>query len=306
LGLLASAFFSATFILNRAMSLSGGHWAWSASLRYGYMLAFLFGWFLLRKGPGKTLEILKLFAEHLLFWLTAGTIGFGIFYSGLCLAADHAPGWVIAATWQSTILATPIVLFFFGRRVPRHGVIFALLIFAGILLVNLQPHLGELSLKHLTYGVIPVFVAAFAYPTGNQLLNIAKHGGQARIPGINSPLLQDAPACVLLMTLGSIPFWIVLLVLCEPPPPEKGQWLNTAVIALSSGVIATSIFYQARNATKRPYLLAAIDATQSGEVVFSLLGEILLLSGIWPSFSGTFGLLLIVGGLTAYVLKDTA
>ena len=37
-GLLAAFFFSSTFVLNRAMSLGGGHWVWSAALRYGYAL----------------------------------------------------------------------------------------------------------------------------------------------------------------------------------------------------------------------------------------------------------------------------
>ena len=34
LGVLSGAFFSSTFILNEVMSVSGGHWLWSASLRY--------------------------------------------------------------------------------------------------------------------------------------------------------------------------------------------------------------------------------------------------------------------------------
>ena len=37
LGLLAGAFFSSTFILNELMSNAGGHWFWSASLRYIFM-----------------------------------------------------------------------------------------------------------------------------------------------------------------------------------------------------------------------------------------------------------------------------
>ena len=41
LGLLSSAFFSATFILNRAMSLSGGHWVWTSSLRFVHMFFLL-------------------------------------------------------------------------------------------------------------------------------------------------------------------------------------------------------------------------------------------------------------------------
>jgi hypothetical protein len=33
IGVLAALFFSSTFLLNRAMSLAGGHWVWSAGLR---------------------------------------------------------------------------------------------------------------------------------------------------------------------------------------------------------------------------------------------------------------------------------
>ena len=41
IGVLAALFFSSTFVLNRAMSLDGGSWVWSASLRYGWMTLFL-------------------------------------------------------------------------------------------------------------------------------------------------------------------------------------------------------------------------------------------------------------------------
>ena len=37
LGLLSGAFFSSTFVLNELMSAAGGHWFWSASLRYVFM-----------------------------------------------------------------------------------------------------------------------------------------------------------------------------------------------------------------------------------------------------------------------------
>jgi hypothetical protein len=40
LGILAGAFFSTTFILNEVMNLEGGHWVWSASLRYVFMVFF--------------------------------------------------------------------------------------------------------------------------------------------------------------------------------------------------------------------------------------------------------------------------
>ena len=41
LGIIAGAFFSTTFVLNELMSVSGGHWLWSASLRYFFMILFL-------------------------------------------------------------------------------------------------------------------------------------------------------------------------------------------------------------------------------------------------------------------------
>src|SRR5512147_1589270 len=81
LGTLAALFFSSTFILNRAMSLAGGHWAWSASLRFGFMLVFLIVLILITQGRKALADIENVFLQHWRFWIIAGTIGFGIFYS---------------------------------------------------------------------------------------------------------------------------------------------------------------------------------------------------------------------------------
>ncbi|MFC1829971.1 multidrug resistance efflux transporter family protein, partial [Thermodesulfobacteriota bacterium] len=246
------------------------------------------------------LDAIKIFIKNIKFWLFVGSIGFGIFYSMLCYAADHAPGWVVAGTWQFTVIATPIVLFLFREKVPRRGIFFSVLIFIGILLIQFYKIENDFAMRHFLYGVIPVIVAAFAYPMGNQLLNFAKHGNHSFIPHIDSPVLQNAPTCVLLMTMGSIPFWILLLLITNPPPPLKSQILHTGIVAISSGIIATSIFYKARNSTTSPYVISAIDATQSGEVVFSLIGEILLLNGTFPGLTANIGLLIIVGGIVGY------
>ena len=53
----------------------------------------------------------------------------------------------------------------------------------------------------------------------------------------------------------------------------------------------------ADNASK----LAAVDATQSMEVVFSLIGEIVFLKGAIPSPLGLFGVVLTMLGLGAYM-----
>lgn len=305
LGLLSAAFFSVTFILNRSMSLSGGHWVWSSSLRYFYMFFLLVFLIIINRGIDYLRDVIKIFIKNSIFWLISGSIGFGTFYSLLCYAADHAPGWVVAGTWQVTVIATPVVLLLFKEKVPRYGVFFSFLILLGVLLIQFYNAESELALKHIIYGVIPVVIAAFAYPTGNQLLNFAKHGNHALIPHIDSPLLKHAPTCVLLMTIGSIPFWILLLVIIGPPPPLKGQLINTGIVAISSGIIGTSLFYKARNASKSPYIISAVDATQSGGVIFSLAGEILFLNGVLPNLTGGIGIIIIVMGIIGYSLRTS-
>ena len=69
-----------------------------------------------RQSPGL---IFRLFLRNWKFWIITGSIGFGGFYSLICFSADHAPGWVVAATWQLTIIATLVVLICFGRSFPK-------------------------------------------------------------------------------------------------------------------------------------------------------------------------------------------
>jgi drug/metabolite transporter (DMT)-like permease len=267
------------------------------------MFFLLISLILVNRGVNYLRDIITIFIRNTKFWLVAGSIGFGIFYSLLCYAADHAPGWVVAGTWQFTVIATPIVLLLFKEKVPRYGVFFSFLIFIGILLIQFYNKGSELSVRHIIYGVIPIVIAAFAYPVGNQLLNFAKHGNHSLISHIDSPILKDSPTCVLLMTMGSIPFWVLLLVIVAPPPPLKNQLISTGIVAISSGIIATSIFYKARNASKSPYIISAVDATQSGEVIFSLAGEILLLNGALPNLTGGIGIIIILVGIIGYSMR---
>jgi drug/metabolite transporter (DMT)-like permease len=300
LGTLAALFFSSTFILNRSMSLAGGHWAWSASLRFGYMLVFLIVLILITQGRKALAEIKTVFLQHWRFWILAGTIGFGIFYSLVTFSASYAAGWVIATTWQVTILATPLVLYFFGRKVPNTGLLFIGIIFIGIVLVNIE-HAQITSLWDVIFSAVPVLIAAFAYPIGNQLVWEARLGENKRLPHITHPILENGLARVLLLTLGSLPFWILFLALASPPAPSQGQLLSTALVALFSGVIATTIFLYARHLAQQSYEIAAVDATQSMEVVFSLIGEIVFLQGALPSMLGLIGVALTMLGLGAYM-----
>jgi len=309
IGILAALFFSSTFVLNRSMSLAGGHWAWTASLRFGYMLLFLGLLLGVTRGWCALVQVWQVFCSHWFFYIVSGTIGFGFFYSLITFSSAYAAGWVVATTWQITVLATPIILFFFGRKVPGKGLLFTGVIFLGILLVNVE-HAASVSQlsssglgvwKIVLYGALPVLVAAFAYPLGNQLVWEARLGENKRLPHIDHPILENGFARVLLLTLGSIPFWLILLFVAAPPPPSTGQLLSTALVALFSGVIATTLFLYARHLCQQPYEIAAVDATQSMEVVFSLIGEIAFLGGVLPGPLGLAGIGLTLLGLVAYV-----
>jgi drug/metabolite transporter (DMT)-like permease len=299
IGLLSGLFFSATFIINRMMSLEGGHWVWSAALRYGYMVLFLMIGLPLFRGGAALRATLRLFGAHWKFWVMAGSIGFGGFYALICFSADHAPGWVVATTWQLTIIASLFVLMVFGRRFPGKTWIFSGIVFAGVLMVNLTLFkLG--NLQGLLQGALPVLVAAFCYPIGNQLVWEAQRGRRF-LPHIQSAAMDNPFNKVLLLSLGSLPFWCLLVAVIQPPPPAAGQLAHTALVALFSGIAATSLFLFARSLARRASELAAVDATQSSEVVFALLGEVLILDAAWPTGLAVAGVGLVFGGLVLFI-----
>jgi drug/metabolite transporter (DMT)-like permease len=300
IGVLAALFFSSTFVLNRAMSLEGGHWVWSASLRYFWMLGMLVVWLAVTGKARLGLSAFRLFFRYWIFWTVAGSVGFGIFYALITFSSVFAPGWVVAATWQTTILATPLVLLGFGRRVPLKALALTLIIFAGVVLVNLE-QATQSGAREVLMGALPVLVAAFAYPFGNQLVWEARRGEKSFLPFIDDPAMDDPFCRVLLLTIGSLPLWAVLILCTAPPPPSMGQVAQTALVALCSGVIATSLFLVARHSAGSTAELAAADCTQSMEVVFSLAGEAVLLGHVMPGLMGWTGILLTMVGLTLYV-----
>jgi drug/metabolite transporter (DMT)-like permease len=161
IGILSGLFFSSTFILNRLMSLEGGHWVWSACLRYAYMILFLTALISIFQGVRATGRLWRLFVRHRTFWVISGSIGFGGFYSLICFSADHAPGWVVATTWQLTILASLVILMCFGRSFPRRIWLFSSIVFLGVLMVNVS-HADITSANALLMAVFPYCLPLFA------------------------------------------------------------------------------------------------------------------------------------------------
>ena len=179
------------------------------------------------------------------------------------------------------------------------GVLLLCVTFAGIVLVNLDRRDGE-TLSSVV-GVLPVLVSAFAYPIGNQLVQEGRNGGRGWIPHLDSPITASATARVLLLTLGSVPYWLLTLLLPHPARPTSQQVLGTAVVAVCATVIGTSIFLRARQSVGRDAdAIAKVDATQAGYTTFSLGGEVLFLGALLPGPQGWVGLVLTLGGLAAY------
>lgn len=356
LGLLSGAFFSSTFVLNELMSSAGGHWFWSASLRYVFMLFLLTLMIGIRSGMARVHELFNIFCAHWRFWCLTGSIGFGVFYTGICYAADHVSGWVVAATFMFTVVSSLLVLIAFGQRFDKKFVFYALLVFVGVLLANISEGLhggtDDTALSDLLlYGALPALIAAFSYPIGNQLVwqasfNAKKNAAEqeqhallaqaaldmhetphneqvqtisppaptdtrggmlsawiARIPVIETQLLTDAFNKVWLMTLGSLPFWLVLGLIVHPELPQFSQVMNTFLVALFSGVAATSIFLYAREHATTSSEVAGVDATQASEIIFALIGGMILLGSPLPSALGLFGIALIIIGLILFA-KD--
>src|ERR687898_252397 len=80
----------------------GGAWEWTASLRYLMLLPLLAVIVGARRGLAPVLATLRAQPKRWLLW---STVGFGLFYAPLAFAVAAGPGWLLAGTWQITILA---------------------------------------------------------------------------------------------------------------------------------------------------------------------------------------------------------
>ncbi|MBP2242512.1 hypothetical protein J2Z40_003088 [Cytobacillus eiseniae] len=300
LGFFAAFFFAFTFVLNRSMELSGGSWIWSASLRYIFMVPFLLVLVIGRRNLKPLLQEMKRKPGRWLIW---SFVGFGLFYAPISFAAAYGPGWLVASTWQITLLSGALLspLFFEMKqtgngqmkvrgKIPFIGLAMSLLILIGVGMMQME-QAGNLTRKELALSILPVIIASFAYPLGNRKM-MEVCGNRL-----------DAYQRVLGMTLASLPFWFLLSIYgaATVGPPSGGQLYQSLLVALTSGVIATVLFFKATDLVKgNMQKLAAVEATQSFEVLFAVSGEILLLSAPLPSYLSWVGMLFVVLGMVLH------
>ncbi|NYE09230.1 hypothetical protein F4694_006087 [Bacillus niacini] len=301
LGTLAAFFFAFTFIINRSMELEGGSWIWSASLRYFFMVPFLLLIVFWRKSLKPLLVEMK---NNPRAWLLWSIVGFGLFYGPICFSAAYAPGWLIASTWQITIISGSLLAPFFLEtvvtqqgpvkikgKVPMKSLALSSIILLGIILMQVERAADSLSLIEVLLGVLPVIVASFAYPLGNRKMMDVCEGR------------LDVFQRVLGMTLASMPLWIVLAIygLFTVGPPSVGQSIQSGIVAITSGVIATVLFFQATDLVRgNMQKLGNVEATQSISVLFVVIGELILLKAALPSIISWTGIMLVMAGMVLH------
>ncbi|WP_332833796.1 DMT family transporter [Clostridium perfringens] len=296
-GIGSAFFFSFTFILNRSMNISGGSWIWSSSLRYIFMLPILF-FIVLTKN--QVIDVLKSIKNSPIKWILWSTVGFGLFYAPLSFASEYGASWLVAGTWQITIIAGALMspLFFkyietkngivkVRNKIPKKTLIISSIILIGIFLM-LFGEAEHISLLQSFLVIIPVIIAAFSYPLGNRKMM------EFCSEDINT--IQR----VFGMTLCSMPFWIILSIygISSVGFPSTQQIFQTFLVAIFSGVIATILFFKATDiVSKDAHKLAVIESTQSGEVIFTALGGIFILNDRVPGVFGVIGIVLVVFGM---------
>ncbi|WP_102345057.1 DMT family transporter [Bacillus sp. Marseille-P3661] len=297
IGVVASFFFASTFIINRSMELGGGSWLWSASLRYIFMIPFLMVVVFFR---GNFKSLLKEMRARPFQWLLWSSVGFGLFYTPITFAAAYGPGWLVSGTWQTTIIAGSLLVPFLKTKVetekgpilikgeiPVKGLVFSSVILVGVIILQVQ-QASTVNINTMLLGALPVIIAAFAYPLGNRKMMQICDGR------------LDTFQRVLGMTIASMPFWLFVSVFgyLAHGAPSKSQLTQSLLVAICAGVIATVLFFYAtdlaRNSTKQ---MAAVESTQSGSVIFSVLGEMIFLSAAIPSNVSLVGLSLVVIGM---------
>lgn len=305
IGILGAMFFSVTFILNHAMSESGGSWLFSSSLRFIFMFPFLFIFVWIQKRHNVIIKHIK---AHYIYWLIWSTLGFVFFYIPITFVSNFSPGWLISATWQLTIICGLLLAPLFYELIEYNNQIIkvreriswrslatsSIMIF-GVILIQI-PQISNIQTQTFILSVVPLVLAAFCYPLGNRKMMELVDNELTTIERIYG------------MTFVTLPIWIIIFLIgvLTNGLPSSSQVLQTFSVAIFSGIIATALFFYATNMVKdNQATLAAVESTQATEIIFTLIGEMLFLGLPLPDMISLIGIVLITLGICIYSFMST-
>lgn len=284
-GVLSTVFFSVSFTLNRSISLSGGFWLWNSSLRYTCTLILLY-LILPKKRINAVLSEIKRQPGQWILW---STVGFGLFYLPLTAASAYGESWLVAASWQMTIIAGILLTPIFHKPIPVKNLLISCVILVGVFLLQTK-NVANHDFSDSAFVLLPLVLAAFCYPLGNRKMMAC------------CPKEIDSFTRIWGMTLCSMPVWILTAVIaCAiSGPPPGGQIVQNIIVSLFTGIIGTGVFFHATDLVRTDSRkLAAVEATQSGTVIFTLLASILFLGDEVPDTIGLIGIVVIVVGMVS-------
>ena len=261
---LSALFFTATYVLNRADASAGGHWAWTASLRYLWTLPMMIPIVMFAGGMKPVFNAMR---RSPIQWLVWSFLGFVIFYAALSYAADSGPSWLIAGTFCTTVvmgvLSAPLLYNDHRAKIPLNALLVGVFILIGVFLMQWSAADGVLDVKGwIAFG----------------------------------------------MVVASIPFWVLIAIYAyfQAGFAQEGQLINTAGVALTSGIIATVLFFQATDMMKHhPVGLAAAEAMQALEIVFATLLGYLFFGEALPKLWAWIGMLIVMIGVVVFIAVAT-
>lgn len=292
IGIVSAFFFTATFILNRSMNLTGGSFLWASNLRFIFMYFILL--LIMKKDSRKNVrEAININPKY---WLLYSTIGFGLFYFFLSAASDYGESWFIASLWQLTtvcgILLTPL----FGYKIPLKPLFLSVFILIGVFLLQYENILVSNMGNKAFIALIFVLIAGTAYPLGNRKM--------MALVGDSLTAMERLYG----MTIMSLPFWLIIagVATYKHGLPSLNQLFQSFLVALSSGIIAMYLYFKATNMEKdNPHYLALVESTVSAEVLFALLGGIFILGDRVPSIIGLIDIgFIFTGIILSAVIKE--
>ena len=270
IALLSALFFTLTYVLNRAAATQGGHWLWTAALRYLITLPLLLPLMPLQGGIAPVWRAMR---AHPAAWLGCSTVGFVAFYLFLSFAASSGPSWLVAGSFQFTVVAgmlcAPLLYRDARRKVPLGALGVGALIVAGVVCMQLGYAKGPLD-RTAWIALACVLASAVLYPIGNRLLLLHLERTGEHL---------NATQRVFGMTLASQPAWVLIAAVAfaqAGSPSSQQVWL--------AGGVA----------------LGAAEAMQAAELLFAIGMGALFLGEAWPQGVAVWGAALIVFGIVAF------
>jgi drug/metabolite transporter (DMT)-like permease len=191
------------------------------------------------------------------------------------------------------MLCAPLIYRDQRRRLPRAGLAVGVLIVVGVLLMQFGHSNGQLD-RAAWIALLCVLGSAVLYPLGNRLLLLhLERSGES----------LGATQRVFGMTLASQPLWWLVAAFAwhQAGAPPASQIALAAGVALSAGVIATILFFQATGLVRdNPVALGAAEAMQAAELLFATLLGVWWLHEAWPHGIALWGAALLVSGIAAF------